>query len=191
MSTRSNSWERSGQLLNTTGNYKATNTYHRIVYEDIWISVIDLDYADRQMKLAPETSTQCIFAVTGKNVNGFFRFLKGFYAPADIPTVFQEKIDKTLGHQTPLWVDDIIVVFRGTKEEHTHPGIIFGTYPIGKQRVQSKQKEINILSERINMSRTHNFEMELDPTKKTRRERLKSALYLRLKKRKTFFAKKT
>ena len=36
-----------------------------------------------------------------------------------IPTIFQEKIDRTLGRQTPVWLDDIIVVTRGTKEEHT------------------------------------------------------------------------
>ena len=52
-------------------------------------------------------------------MNGFYRFLKGFYGPADIPTIFQEKIDRTLGHQTPVWLDDIIIVTRGTKEEHT------------------------------------------------------------------------
>ena len=38
---------------------------------------------------------------------------------ADIPTIFQEKIDRTLSHQTPVWLDDIIIVTRGTKEEHT------------------------------------------------------------------------
>ena len=38
---------------------------------------------------------------------------------ADKPTIFQEKIDRTLGHQTPVWLDDIIFVTRGTKGEHT------------------------------------------------------------------------
>ena len=52
-------------------------------------------------------------------MNGYYRFLKGFYGPADIPTIFQEKIDRTLGHQTPVRLDDIIVVTCGTKEEHT------------------------------------------------------------------------
>ena len=88
-------------------------------HDPIWISVIDLDYAYGQMKLAPETSRHCNFAMTGETINGYYRFLKGFYGPADIPTIFQEKIDRTLGHQTPVWLDDIIVVTRGTKEEHT------------------------------------------------------------------------
>ena len=87
--------------------------------DPIWISVVDLDYAYGQMKLAPETSKHCNFAMTGEKVNGYYRFLKGFYGPADIPTIFQEKIDRTLGHQTPVWLDDIIIVTRGTKEEHT------------------------------------------------------------------------
>ena len=86
-------------------------------HEPIWISVIDLDYAYGQMKLAPETSRHCQFSVTGENMNGYYPFLKGFYGPADIPTIFQEKIDRTLGHQTPVWVA-IIIVTRGTKE-HT------------------------------------------------------------------------
>ena len=50
-------------------------------------------------------------------MNGYYRLLKGFYGPADIPTIFQEKSDRTLGHQTPVWSDDIIIVTRGTKEE--------------------------------------------------------------------------
>ena len=71
------------------------------------------------MKLAPETSKHCSFAITGEKINGQYRFRKGIYGPADIPTIFQEKIDRTLEHETPVWLDDIIVVTRGTKEEHT------------------------------------------------------------------------
>ena len=71
------------------------------------------------MKLAPETSKHCNFAITGEKINGYYRFRKGFHGPADIPTIFQKKIDRTLGHETPVWLDDIIVVTRGTKEEQT------------------------------------------------------------------------
>ena len=87
--------------------------------DPIWISVIDLDYAYSQMKLAPETSKHCNFAITGEKINGYYRFRKGFYGPADIPTIFHEKIDRTLGHETPVWLDYIIVVARGTKVKHT------------------------------------------------------------------------
>ena len=88
-------------------------------HDPIWISVFDLHYAYGQMKLVPETSKHCNFAMTGGTINGYHRFLKGLYGPADIPTIFQEKTDKTLGHQTPAWLDDIIVVTRGTKEDYT------------------------------------------------------------------------
>ena len=88
-------------------------------HDPIWISVTDPDYAYGQMKLAPETNKHCNFTVTCESMNGCYRFLKGFYGLAVISTIFQEKTDRTLGHQTPVWLDDIIVVTRGTKEEHT------------------------------------------------------------------------
>ena len=87
-------------------------------HDPIWISAVDLDYAYGQMKLAPETSKHCKFAMTGEKINGYYRFLKGFYGPADIPTICQEK-NRNLGHQTPVWLDDIIIITRGPKEEHT------------------------------------------------------------------------
>ena len=52
-----------------------------------------LDYAYGQMMLSEETSRQCVFAITGGNSSGCYRFEKGFYGLADIPTIFQEKID--------------------------------------------------------------------------------------------------
>ena len=84
----------------------------------LFLSTIDLDYAHGQMKLSEETSRQCVFAVTGGNFSGYYRFKKGLYGLADIPTIFQEKIDRTLEHCTPVWLDDIIVVTRGSKQDH-------------------------------------------------------------------------
>ena len=54
----------------------------------LFISKIDLDYAYGQMKLSEETSRQCVFALTGGNFSGYYRFKKGFYGLADIPTFF-------------------------------------------------------------------------------------------------------
>ena len=88
-------------------------------HDPISISVINLNYAYGQMNLASETSKHCNFVMTGKKINGYYRFLKRFYGPADILTLFQEKLDRTLEHQTPIWLDDIITVTRGTKGEHT------------------------------------------------------------------------
>ena len=82
------------------------------------MSKIDLDYAYGQMKLSKETSRQCVFAITGGKFSGYYQFKKGFYGLADIPTIFQEKIDRTLEYSTPAWLDDIIVVTRGDRKEH-------------------------------------------------------------------------
>ena len=84
----------------------------------LFMSKIDLDYAYSQMKLSGETSRQCVFALTGGNFSGYYRFKKVFYGLADIPTIFQEKIDRTLEYWTPAWLDDIIVVSRGSKQNH-------------------------------------------------------------------------
>ena len=43
---------------------------------------------------------------------------KRFYVLSDIPTLFQEKMDRTLNWQTPLWLDNIIIVTKGYKEKH-------------------------------------------------------------------------
>ena len=60
----------------------------------------------------------CIFAVTVGNFTGYYRFLKGFYGLADIPTIFQEKIDQTLENKHPAWLDDVILVTKGSKQKH-------------------------------------------------------------------------
>ena len=69
--------------------------------DEIWISKFDLDYAYGQLQLSKRAMDLCIFAVTGGNFTGYYRFLKGFYGLADIPTFFQEKIDQTLENITP------------------------------------------------------------------------------------------
>ena len=58
-----------------------------------------------------------MFTITGGNFTGYYRFLKGFYGLAGIPTIFQEKIDQTLENKHPAWLDDIIVVTKGSKEQ--------------------------------------------------------------------------
>ena len=83
-----------------------------------FISKIDLDYAYGQMKLSEETSRRGVFALTGENLGGYYQFKKRFYCLPDIPTKLQEKIDRTLEYCTPAWLDDIIVVTRGTRHDH-------------------------------------------------------------------------
>ena len=50
---------------------------------------LDFDYAYGQIKLDENTKNLCIFTVTGGDFTGYYRFLKGFYGLADIPTIFQ------------------------------------------------------------------------------------------------------
>ena len=85
----------------------------------LFISKIDLDYAYCQMKLSEETSRQCecVFALTGGKFSGYYRFKKN-YRLANIPTIIQEKIDRTLGYCTPARLDDIMIVKRGNKQDH-------------------------------------------------------------------------
>ena len=46
--------------------------------DEIWTSKLDLDYAYCQLLLSREARNLCIFAVTGGNFTGYYRFLKGF-----------------------------------------------------------------------------------------------------------------
>ena len=85
---------------------------------EIWITKLDFDYAYGQIKLDGQTKNLYIFTVTGGEFTGYYRFLKGFYGLADIPTIFQERIDKTLELKHPAWLDDIIIVTKGTVEKH-------------------------------------------------------------------------
>ena len=83
---------------------------------EIWMPKIDLDYAYGQAKLSAEASRHCVFI--GGDFTGHYRFKKGFYGLSDIPTLFQEHIDKVLEFKSPGWLDDIICVTNGTIEEH-------------------------------------------------------------------------
>ena len=86
--------------------------------DEIWTSKLDLDYAYGQLTLSKEARNLCIFAVTGGDFTGYYRFLKRFYGLADIPTIFQEKIDQTLENKHPAWLDDLIIVTKCSKEQH-------------------------------------------------------------------------
>ena len=86
--------------------------------EEIWITKLYFDYAYGQIKLNENTKNLCIFIVTGGEFTGYYRFLKGFYGLADIPTLFQERIDRTLEFKHPAWLDDIIIVTKPIIEKH-------------------------------------------------------------------------
>ena len=67
-----------------------------------WMSKIDLDYAYGQAKLSKEASKHCVFFIFGGDLTGHYRFKNGFYGLSDIPTVFQENINKVLEFETPV-----------------------------------------------------------------------------------------
>ena len=60
-----------------------------------------------------------VLAKTGEKFNGYCRFKKLFHRLANIATIFQERIDRTLGYSTPAWLGDIIIVPRSTSGEQT------------------------------------------------------------------------
>ena len=123
--------------------------------DPIWISVIDLDYAYGQMRLAPETSKHCNFAITGEKINGYYRFLKGFYGPADIPTIFQKNRPNTRPPNTRVVGRHNYRNTRYKRTTHTKTGISLNE--TRKRRIQSQQKEIKILPKRNNMVGTYHI----------------------------------
>ena len=44
--------------------------------------------------------------------------MRGFYGLADVPTIIQERIDKTLEYKHPAWLGDIIIVRKGDAKKH-------------------------------------------------------------------------
>ena len=66
----------------------------------------------------PKKQQNTVFSIIGGDFTGHCQFKKGFYWLSDIPTVFQEHIDKVLEFKTPVWLDDIICVTYRTIDEH-------------------------------------------------------------------------
>ena len=79
---------------------------------------LDFAYAYGQIKLNEKTRNLCIFTVTDGEFTVYYRFLKGFYGLTDIPTIFQERIDKTLEYKHPAWLDDTIKITKGDVKKH-------------------------------------------------------------------------
>ena len=86
--------------------------------DENWISNIDSKYAYGQLQLSKQAMDLCILAVTGGNFTGYYRFPKSFHGLADIQTPFRKKLDQTLENKHPAWLDDIIVVTKGSKQKH-------------------------------------------------------------------------
>ena len=83
-----------------------------------WASIFDLNYAFGQVVLTKEAVTHCVIAIVGGRCTGYYRFNRGFYGLADMPVIFQDKMDRNLSGSALAWPDDMLVVTRGPINEH-------------------------------------------------------------------------
>ena len=106
--------------INNLNDTIQQNLFTKASQETAYFSTLDLKYAYNQLNLDPETARHCKFNIISGEGTGTYRFITGFYGLIDMPAAFQKAMDFTLvGLQnTYCFLDDIIVVSRGSKEEH-------------------------------------------------------------------------
>ena len=75
--------------------------------------------------------------------------MKGFYGLADIPTIFQERIDTALEHKHQAWLDDIIIVTKGSIDEH-------------KTEVRETMKKLEQAGYRLNPKKSKFLKKEIE-----------------------------
>ena len=73
--------------------------------------------AHGQLELAEGTSKHCLFALIGGKLNSYYIFKKSLYGLTEIPTILEQKSTDT-DLYIPAWLDDTIVITRGTKQEN-------------------------------------------------------------------------
>ena len=88
--------------------------------EKVWFTSVDLKYAFVQIFLNPELAKHCNFAIIGGKASGIYRFKTEFYGLTVMPTEFQRKMQDILINISKNFIilDDILIVTKGTKEEH-------------------------------------------------------------------------
>ena len=79
-----------------------------------------MSYAYGQIPLHELTKTHRNFQTVGGKPTGIYRFTTGFYGLTVMTTEFQKLIDLTLANINSVFVyiDDILFVTEGTKQEH-------------------------------------------------------------------------
>ena len=93
---------------------------------------------------------------------------------SDLPTIFQEKMDRTLKFKTPAWIDDIIIVTRGEKSEHikrveeTLTDLQDAGYRAGKEKTEFCLKETVWLGHHISKDGIKPNEEKTLPNNKSR-----------------------
>ena len=88
--------------------------------DNVYFLTIDLKYAYSQLNLHPDTARHCNLNIICGDATRTYRFKTGFYGLRDMPAEFQIAMDYTLVglFNTYCFLDDIIVVSKGTKESH-------------------------------------------------------------------------
>ena len=98
--------------------------------------IVIIDKRDKTVKLARDSkiliksihrllnfmikSLDCIIKIVSGECTGTYRFITGFYGSSDMPSAFQKVMDYPLFGllNTHCFFDDIIVVSRGSREDH-------------------------------------------------------------------------
>ena len=82
-----------------------------------YFSTLDLKYAYSQLNLDSNTANHCNFNIISGDMTGTYRFQSRL---TDVPAEFQKAMDYTLIglKNTYCFLDDILVVSKGSEEEH-------------------------------------------------------------------------
>ena len=87
---------------------------------EVFFTSLDMLYAYGQTVLHPKTAKHCNFQIFARVMAGSYAFNTGFYGLTTKLPDFQKIVDNIL-HKTRntfLFIDDILVVTKGNKEEH-------------------------------------------------------------------------
>ena len=124
-------------------------------HDPIWISVIDLDYAYGQIKLAPETS-KLQFCDNRRKDKRILPIPERILLPRRHTNDFPRENRQNI--RTPNTSLAGRHLNRHTRNQRrTHPKTTFGTDKTGKRRLQSEQEKIKIIPKGNNMAWTHDI----------------------------------
>ena len=85
-----------------------------------YFSTLDLKHTYSKLKLDTNTANHCKFNIISSDMTGTYRFQTGFYGLTYMPAEFQKAMDYNLIglKNTYCFLDDILIVSRGSLEEH-------------------------------------------------------------------------
>ena len=88
--------------------------------EKVWFTSVDLKYAFGQVPLNPELAKHCNFAIIGGKLAAYTVLKQVFFGLTVMPTEFQRIMEDLLINieNVFIFIDDILIVTKGTKEEH-------------------------------------------------------------------------